>query len=224
MRILLVEDDRDLSGAIARMLQLHDYEVSCAYDGIEALEALAANADFQLIIMDIMMPRLDGMAALKRMRHDGVRTPILMLTAKADVDDRVSGLDAGANDYLPKPFAMKELMARIRALTRRFEESAPLRLGNLTLTPSTFELSAKTSLRLTNKEYKLMEYLLLNHGMYLSTERIMEHVWDYDSEAEINVVWVFISALRKKLESIGADHTIKAARGVGYRLEKKDDQ
>lgn len=224
MKILLVEDDQDLSQSVKRMLELNNYEVVTAYDGINALETVAQDDGFHLILMDIMMPRLDGIATLTRLRQDGVRTPVLLLTARASVEDRVMGLDAGADDYLPKPFSMRELLARIRALTRRYSDTTPLKIGTTQLDPATFELSSEgNKVRLTNKEFKLMEYLMTNNTMYLSTERIMEHVWDYDSEAEINVVWVFISALRKKLDSIHSEYTIKAARGVGYRLEKKGD-
>ena len=148
---------------------------------------------------------------------------MLMLTAKAELDDRVAGLDAGADDYLAKPFALKELLARIRALCRRKGDIAqPYTLGNMSLDPNTYELTAKSTTHLTNKEFALLELLIRNKNMYLSTEKILIEVWDYDTEAEINVVWVFISSLRKKLDAVGADHTIKAARGIGYRLEVRD--
>jgi DNA-binding response OmpR family regulator len=223
MKILLVEDEAELSAAVQKLLKVSGYEVECAYDGVQALE-FTRYGTYDCIVMDIMMPRLDGLGALAKMRADGVNTPVLLLTAKAELDDKVAGLDAGADDYLPKPFAVKELLARIRALTRRQSTVvSPYTLGNLTLKPDTFELQAVGTVRLTNKEFRLLEYLIRNNTMYLSTERIMENVWDYDAEAEINVVWVFISSLRKKMESVGADYHIKAARNVGYRLEKIND-
>jgi len=222
MKILLVEDEKELSAAVQKVLVLSGYEVDCAYDGLAGLTA-TRQGEYDCVVMDIMMPKMDGLTALKLMRQDGLNTPVLLLTAKAELDDKVAGLDAGADDYLPKPFALKELMARIRALTRRQAVVvSPYTLGNITLHPDTYELSAQSTVRLTNKEFKLMEYLIRNHTMYLSTERIMESVWDYDAEAEINVVWVFISSLRKKLDAVGADYQIKAARNVGYRLEKRN--
>ena len=155
------------------------------------------------------------------MRAEKINTPVLLLTAKSETDDKVKGLDAGADDYLTKPFSVKELLARIRALTRRKGDITESHsIGNLTLDSGKSEITAKTTLRLTNKEYKLLEYLIRNKNMLLSTERIMENVWDFDSDSDINTVWAYISALRKKLETVGADHTIKAVRGVGYRLEK----
>lgn len=223
MKLLLVEDEKELSAAVKRALVASQYEVDTAYDGLQALDCVRDNT-YDCIVMDIMMPRMDGLQALRRMRASGIHTPVLMLTAKAELDDRVVGLDAGADDYLPKPFALKELLARIRALTRRRGDIVqPYTLGNMTLDPATFELRAVGTTRLTNKEFALLEYLIRNRNMYLSTEKILENVWDYDTEAEINVVWVFISSLRKKLEAVGADHTIKAARGIGYRLEAVHD-
>lgn len=222
MKILLVEDEKELSAAVKKLLVLSGYDVDCAFDGVQAVEEARYNA-YDCVVMDIMMPKMDGLTALGKMRANGMETPVLLLTAKAELDDKVAGLDAGADDYLPKPFAVKELLARIRALTRRQSNLvSPHQLGNMTLHPDTFELEAQGKVRLTNKEFKLLEYLVRNHNMYLSTERIMENVWDYDAEAEINVVWVFISSLRKKMESVGTDYQIKAARNIGYRLEKKN--
>ena len=222
MKILLVEDEKELSAAVKKLLTVSGYEVECAYDGAEAVEAARYNA-YDCVVMDIMMPKMDGLTALGKMRANGLNTPVLLLTAKAELDDKVAGLDAGADDYLPKPFAVKELLARIRALTRRQNTVVPPHtLGNMVLHPDTYELEAVGKVRLTNKEFKLLEYLIRNNNMYLSTERIMENVWDYDAEAEINVVWVFISSLRKKMEAVGADYHIKAARNIGYRLEKKN--
>lgn len=222
MKILLVEDERELSNVVKKLLTVSGYEVTCAYDGLAGLKE-ARYGEFDCVVMDIMMPKMDGLTALGKMREAGLSTPVLLLTAKAELDDKVAGLDAGADDYLPKPFAGKELLARIRALTRRQATLIqPHSLGNMTLHPDTYELEAVGKVRLTNKEFHLLEYLVRNNNMYLSTERIMESVWDYDAEAEINVVWVFISSLRKKMDAVGCDYQIKAARNIGYRLEKKN--
>ncbi len=220
MKLLLVEDERELSQAVKKVLEYHKYDVDCAYDGQQALD-MTAKDTYDGIVMDVMMPKVDGITAVKRLRERGDNTPILMLTAKAEVDDKVQGLDVGADDYLTKPFAVKELLARIRALLRRKGEVAVYTIGNTTLNPETFALKALSEVRLSNKEYRLMEYLINNKNSFSSTEKLMENVWDWESEAEINVVWVFVSALRKKMEGIGSDYTIKATRGVGYRLERK---
>ncbi|MBO4535160.1 MAG: response regulator transcription factor [Clostridia bacterium] len=220
MRLLLVEDERELSQAVKRVLEYHKYSVDVAYDGQQALDMVDPEL-YDGIIMDVMMPRVDGITAVKRIRERGIHTPILMLTAKAEVDDKVLGLDVGADDYLTKPFAVKELLARIRALLRRKGEVAVYTIGNTTLDPESFTLKALSEVRLSNKEYRLMEYLINNKNAYSSTEKLMENVWDWESDAEINTVWVFVSTLRKKMEGIGSDYTIKASRGIGYRLEKK---
>lgn len=219
MRILLVEDDKDLSSAIKRILLHNNYDVDVAYDGVEALEFISFQ-EYQAIIMDLMIPKIDGITAIKKIRSSGNNTPILILTAKTEIDDKVIGLDAGADDYLTKPFQIKELLARIRAISRRSgTEIKPLEFANCVLNPNTFELIANESVRLTNKEYKLMELLIINNNMILSTQRILDTLWEFDADVEINVVWVFISMLRKKLEQIGANCYIKAIRGLGYQLE-----
>lgn len=222
MKLLLVEDEVDLSNTIKRVLEINKYDVDQAFDGQEALDFIEYS-EYDGIIMDVMMPKLDGYSAVKQLRAKGNHTPVLMLTAKAEIDDKVEGLDSGADDYLTKPFVVKELLARVRALTRRKGDIATnYVIGNTTLNPNTFELSTESgTIRLTGKEYKLMEHLMRNQGVVLSTEKIMESVWEFDTEAEINVVWVFISSLRKKLESINSNCQIKAMRGVGYRLELK---
>ena len=221
MRLLLAEDERDLSGSIRRILVHYKYDVDCAFDGEEALTYLSTYT-YDGVILDVMMPKKDGFSVVKELRQKGNNVPVLMLTARSEIDDKVLGLDLGADDYLTKPFVVKEFLARVKALVRRKGEYTDgLTLGNMTLDGSTYELSAAGKIRLTNKEYRLMEYLIRNKDALLSTEKIMENVWDYDSEAEINVVWVYLSSLRKKMEQIGADYTIKAVRGLGYRLEKK---
>lgn len=222
MKLLLAEDERDLSKVIKKILELNNYVVDVAYDGEEALY-YANNSYYDGIIMDIMMPKLDGISVVKEIRASGNGVPILILTAKSEIDDRVLGLDSGADDYLSKPFATKELLARIRALTRRKgENNVFYQFGNVTLNPNQYEMCAETSVRLTNKEYRLMEYLIKNHDVLLSTERILSSVWEFDTDVELNVVWVFISTLRKKLQQINANIEIASARGVGYRLEEKN--
>lgn len=220
MRILIAEDERDLAEAIKRVFEYNLYDVDVVHDGASALGELN-KTKYDAAVIDIMMPKMDGISVVKELRANGNSTPVLILTAKAEIDDKVDGLDAGADDYLTKPFVVKELLARIRALTRRTSDSVShLTIGNTTLDSESFELCANGSIRLTSKEFRLMEHLIKNKNMLLSTEKLMESIWGSDSDAEINVVWVFISSLRKKLESIGSDHTIKAVRGVGYRLEE----
>lgn len=221
MRILLAEDERDLSAVIKKVLEMNHYEVTQAFDGVQALEKMHTD-HFDCLILDVMMPRMNGFQVLKFLREEGDQTPIMMLTARAETDDKVLGLDSGADDYLTKPFQVKELLARIRVLLRhRINAPQTLTIANVTLSEETFELKAKEAVRLTRTEFQLMQYLIQNKDRLVSTERIMEAVWDYDSEAEINVVWAYISALRKKLASIGADITILAVRGVGYQLGVK---
>lgn len=219
MKLLLAEDEIEISNAVKKFLNLSGYEVDTAFNGEDAMD-LALDNHYDGIIMDIMMPKINGLEVVQKLRKDGCGTPILMLTALAELDDKVTGLDVGADDYLTKPFATKELLARVKALTRRngqaiFEYS----FGNLKLNANASEMTAQESVSLTNKEFKLMELLVRNQNILLSSDQIMERVWGYESDAEINTVWVFISTLRKKLEQIGADCTIKAVRGVGYKLE-----
>jgi DNA-binding response OmpR family regulator len=171
-----------------------------------------------------MMPVMDGIEVLKAIRHKKINTPVLILSAKSEIEDKVRGLDMGANDYLTKPFDARELLARIRAITRRKSEFSPniLTWGNVSLNRETFELSCDSNtLRLGNKEFQMFEMLMSNPGRLISTEQFMERIWGYETEAEINVVWVYISYLRKKLTTIGANMEIKAVRGVGYTLEEK---
>lgn len=222
MKLLLAEDEVDLSAAIKQILEIGGYAVDAVFNGDDALY-YAENGSYDGVILDVMMPGLDGITVVKKLREHGYGVPVLILTARAEVDDKVLGLDSGADDYLTKPFAAKELLARVRALTRRKAETlSAVMFGGVTLDPETCELrAAGGSARLTNKEYRLMEYLIRNHNAVLSTERIFGQVWNSEAEAELSVVWVFISALRKKLKNIGAGCEIVAARGVGYRLEEK---
>ena len=222
MRLLLAEDEKELSKALCAILKHNNYSVDAVFNGQDALDyGLCENYDG--IILDIMMPKMNGLDVLKELRSKGISTPVLMLTAKAEVDDRILGLDLGADDYLTKPFSMGELLARLRAITRRKSEFSPnlLTSGNLSLNRETFELSAgDNSLRLGNKEFQMMEMLMSNPGRLISTEQFMERIWGYETEAEINVVWVYISYLRKKLTTLNANLEIKAVRGVGYTLEE----
>ena len=223
MRLLLAEDELALSRAITAILKKNNYEVDAMYDGEAALDWLSAN-NYDGAVLDIMMPKLDGISVLRRVRAAGNDLPILLLTAKSEVDDKVIGLDAGANDYLTKPFAARELLARIRAMTRAqsAQNSSEMRMGNIRLNRATFELSSPTdSFRLAGKEFQMMELLLSNPRHLISTERFMERIWGQDSDAEINIVWVYISYLRKKLAALGADIQIKATRNAGYSLEEK---
>lgn len=222
MRLLLAEDERSLSRALAAILEKNHYSVDAVFDGEEALAYLDAG-HYDGVILDIMMPKLDGISVLRALRAKGNSIPVLLLTARSEVDDKVLGLDTGANDYLTKPFEIKELLARIRAMTRRWETQAGsiLRVGNVTLDVATFTLSSPTgSFRLANKEFQLMELLMRHPRHLLSTEQLLERVWGYDSEAEINVVWVYISYLRKKLAALQANIQIKATRNAGYSLEE----
>ena len=222
MRLLLAEDERALSKALATILERSNYSVDTVYDGEAALEYLAAD-NYDGVILDIMMPKKDGITVLKELRSRGSKIPVLILTAKSEVDDKVLGLDSGANDYLPKPFHSRELLARIRAMTRTqsSQTSSVLQMGNITLDQRTYELSSPTgSFRLANREFQILELLMQNPGNLISAERLMEKIWGYDSETEISVVWVYISYLRKKLSALGANIQIRATRNVGYCLEE----
>ena len=221
MRLLLAEDERSLSRALVTILEKNNYTVDAVYNGEDALTFLQTGS-YDAAILDIMMPKMDGITVLKRLRAQENPVPIIMLTAKAEIDDKVLGLDSGANDYLTKPFDTKELLARIRAMTRSQKASdSRLAFGNVTLDRATFEISSPSgTFRLANKEFQMMEMLMSNPQQLISTERFMEKIWGYDSDTEINVVWVYISYLRKKLVALGADIQIKATRNAGYSLEK----
>ena len=224
MRLLIAEDEKSLSKALTVILEKNNYSVDAAFDGVEALDYLECG-QYDGVILDIMMPRMDGLTVLKKLRAKGNNIPVLMLTAKSEIDDRVTGLDCGANDYLTKPFDTKELLARIRAMTRgqSGSQSSVLTMGNISLDRTTFELSSPTgSFRLANKEYQVMELLMSNPKQLIPTELMMEKIWGLDSDAEINVVWAYISYLRKKLTALGANIKIKASRNAGYSLEASE--
>lgn len=224
MRLLLAEDETSLAKAIVTILKKNNYTVDAARDGVEALEYLETN-EYDGIILDVMMPRMDGISVLKQIRKSGNGVPIIMLTAKAEIDDKVLGLDSGANDYLTKPFAAKELLARIRAMTRSgtaaVQPDSRLRFGNITLDCATFGLSSPYgSFTLANKEFQMIELLMRNPEQIISAEQFMDKIWGFESNAESNVVWTYISYLRKKLMALKADVKIKAMRNVGYSLER----
>lgn len=221
MRILLVEDERSLSRALITLLEKSNYSADAVYDGEDALVYINSG-NYDAVIMDIMMPKLDGISVLRQIRREGNQIPVLMLTARGEIEDKVQGLDAGANDYLSKPFSTRELLARIRAMTRSqmAQADSNLHFGNITLNQTSYELLGPGgSFRLSNKEYQMMELLLRNPKQVISTERILEKIWGYDTDTEQNVVWVYISHLRKKLSALHADIQIRATRGVGYLLE-----
>ena len=225
MRLLLAEDEKELSKALTAILKHNGYSVDAVYNGKDALDYLLGS-DYDCAILDIMMPLLDGISVLKEIRHEGLDLPVIMLTAKSEIDDRIFGLDSGADDYVTKPFVAKELIARIRAVTRRKSEteSPNLTFENITLNRSTCELSSdKASIRLANKDYQMLEMFMSNPRQIISPDRFMEKIWEFDSDTEQNVVWVYISYLRKKLAKVGANVQIKAARNMGYSLETKND-
>lgn len=222
MRILLAEDEKALSRVLVSIFEKNNYSVDPVYDGEDALTYLQSE-NYDVAVLDIMMPKMDGITVLRKLRESGNNLPVLMLTAKSEVEDKVLGLDSGANDYLAKPFDTKELLARIRAITRsRAVADNKLRMGNIALDRATFELSSPFgSFRLANKEFQMMEMLLSNPRNVVATERFLERIWGFDTDVEINVVWVYISYLRKKLDALSADVAIKASRNAGYSLEEK---
>ena len=221
-RILVLDDEKEIADLVTLYLKNEGYQVHEFYDSEDALRFIKDNP-VDLAMLDIMMPKVDGLTVLRKVRGKGNLVPIILLTAKSEVDDKVEGLDAGANDYLAKPFHSKELLARIRAITRAqtAQADSKLAMGNVTLDRATFELSTtKGSFRLANKEFQMLELLMCNPHQLISSERFLEKIWGYDSEAEINVVWVYISYLRKKLSALHANIQIKATRNAGYSLEE----
>ena len=221
MRLLFAEDDRDISKAVQTLLERSGYSVDAVYNGQDALDYIE-QADYDGVILDWMMPKKTGIEVLAWMRGKGISTPVLMLTARDAIEDRVEGLDTGADDYLPKPFAASELLARIRAMLRRkvdYQHDV-IKYADIELDKSAMTITCgKKSVSLNNKAFQLIEMLVEHPGAVLSINQIMERIWGWDSDAEVNVVWVNISTLRKKLTEIGAHLKIKAIRGVGYSLE-----
>lgn len=226
MRLLVAEDERDIAHALKTILTKHEYLVDVVYDGYDALHH-ATNAGYDGIVMDIMMPHLDGIEVLKQLREKGINTPVLLLTARGSVSDKVGGLDAGADDYLSKPFAVSELLARVRALLRRKNDfrSQVLSCKSITLDTGTYELSCEERvIPLVGREFQVMELLMEtatnSPRQVVTTSRLMEHVWGWESEVDVSVAWVTISNLRKKIQSINAPVEIQAVRGVGYCLKR----
>ncbi len=222
MRILIAEDETEIAKAIKVILEKNKYTADIVCNGKEAL-AYVRQMHYDVLIMDIMMPEMDGMEALRKIRQYGIAVPVLLLTAKGGIADRVSGLNAGADDYLPKPFDMGELTARVKALARRSDSYAPdvISFQNVTLDCNQYALSAsQQTIRLNNKEFQMME-LFIKHPHYVfSSDHLMERIWGLDSEAGIDVVWTYVGFLRKKLKQIGAEAEIKTIRGAGYCLEE----
>lgn len=221
MKLLYAEDERPLSEAVVDILTYHKYIVDAVYDGVEAYD-YAASGDYDGMILDIMMPGRDGIDVLADLRKNGCRTPVLLLTAKAQIEDRIRGLDTGADDYLPKPFDMGELLARVRAMLRRREEFHPdlLSFGDLTLNIQSCTLSCgKTEFVLPRQEYRLMEQLMVNHNIFLSSEDLLVKAWGYDAGIDINSVWLYVSYLRKRLAAMDSRVEIVTKRNIGYRLE-----
>ena len=221
MRILLADDEVSLSRALLHILDKNNFSADAVYNGEDALAYLETGT-YDAAILDVMMPKMDGITVLQKIRSQGNPIPVIMLTAKSEIDDKVLGLDSGANDYLTKPFDTRELLARLRAITRSVQSSgSTLTFGNITLDRTSFTLSSPSgSFRLANKEYQMMELFMSNPRNLISTERMMEKVWGYETDAEINVVWVYISYLRKKLTTLNANIHIKSSRNAGYSLEE----
>lgn len=221
MRILVVEDEKRLAEALGHLLKKNNYTVDVSYDGESGLDN-ALSGIYDVIILDIMLPKLDGITVLKTIRSEKIETPVILLTAKGEISDKVRGLDSGADDYLSKPFSTEELLARVRALGRRrggVADTSELTFGSLTLNTANMKLySGDKDISLTLKECELMEYLILNKGIVSRKEQIIEKLWGFDSEAEANHVEVYVSFLRKKIRYLGANVNINAVRGVGYTL------
>ena len=224
MRILLAEDEKSLSKAVIKILEKNNYTADPVYNGRDALDYILSG-NYDVVILDIMMPEMDGITVLRKIREASCSIPVLILSAKSEVDDKVSGLDSGANYYLTKPFDTKELLATIRAITRSgASNDSRISLGNVTLNRATYELSTPHgSFHLANKEFQMMEMFISNPSHVISPDKFMDKVWSYDSEAEINVVWVYISYLKKKLLALKADVVIKTYRNSGYSLEEIHD-
>ena len=223
MRILLAEDEYDLRKALEVIFKHNNYSIDLVVNGLEALD-YATSSTYDVIILDIMMPKMDGITALKKIREEGIKTPVLMLTAKAQIEDRVLGLDSGADDYLSKPFSSKELLARVRALTRRNNDditSSEIKIGNIFLNTINFTLKGPDGeVALINKEYQMLVELIKKPGRVISVETFLDQVWGFDSDVYDDIVWVNISYLRKKLKQVGSNIEIKTKRQLGYYVEE----
>lgn len=221
MRILIADDEQSIAKALKVILEKNKFAVDAVFNGTDALDYIMSTP-YDAIVLDIMMPGLDGLTVLSRAREAGIKTPVMLLTAKSEISDRVAGLECGADDYLPKPFATAEFVARVRALTRRSESytHSVITVGSTQLDSGRYELRCgDKSVTLSNKEYQLMELFMRSPRRVFSTEHIMELIWGFDAEAETDVIWTYISFLRKKLRQIGSDTEIKTIRGAGYALD-----
>lgn len=226
MKLLLVEDEKRMGQALVELLGLEKYDVDWYTDGLEGYYAIESDI-YDIVVLDVMLPNKSGFDIALEARKKGIKTPILMLTARSDIDDKVNGLDCGADDYLTKPFVPKELLARLRALTRRQYEvdEGKLAFGDITLETATMNLvqnSTGASVRLSDKEYRVLEVLISNKNQILTREQLAVKIWGYENEAEYNNVEVYMTFVRKKLNFIGAKTAIKAVRGVGYELRYED--
>ena len=221
MRLLIAEDEIDLAEALSAYFEKNQFSVDAVHDGMSAYE-YAVSGGYDAVILDVMMPKLDGIEVLRRLRSEGIQTPVMMLTAKGEKDDRVTGFNAGADDYLPKPFAPDELLSRVRAMLRRGGAYTPpvLQFADVSLDTGSGVLACGVrEARLSGREFQVMEMFLRAPKVVISAERIMERIWGWDSDADISVIWVHISNLRKKLKAIGSGVSIRANRGLGYVLE-----
>ena len=224
MRILIADDEQGIAKALKVILEKNKFAVDAVFSGTDALDYIMSTP-YDAIVLDIMMPGLDGLTVLKRARETGIKTPVMLLTAKSEISDRVAGLECGADDYLPKPFATAEFVARVRALTRRSESytNSVITVGATQLDSGRYELRCgDKSAALSNKEYQLMELFMRSPRRVFSTEHIMELIWGFDAEAETDVIWTYISFLRKKLRQIDSDAEIKTIRGAGYALDTRE--
>mgnify|MGYP002510492198 FL=1 len=224
MRILIAEDETELAKGLKFLLEKNKFTVDVVHDGEEALTYFQSR-DYDVVILDIMMPKVNGLDVLKQIRESGSGVPVLMLTAKTEIEDRVAGLEAGADDYLPKPFASPEFIARVKALSRRSAGYAQQRLSfeNVQLDCNRYELTCESrAVRLNNKEFQLMELFMRNPRFVFSTAHLMDKIWGQDSEADISVVWTYVGFLRKKLKELDADIEIRTARGAGYFLDSRE--
>ena len=225
MRILIAEDEVALCRALVKIFERNNYSADAVYNGMDALDYIEVG-NYDVLILDVMMPKLDGISVLRKLREHGSSIPVLLLTAKSEVADKVLGLDSGANYYLTKPFDTRELLAAVRAITRgKNDVDSKIYFGNVSLDRATHELSSATaSLKLANREFQMMEMLMQSPKTIISAERFMEKIWGFDTESEINVIWVYISYLRKKLSTLSASFEIRSSRNAGYYLEDLNDK
>lgn len=227
MKLLIAEDEKDLAEGLQVLFEKNQFLVDVVNNGEDALE-MGLSGNYDAIILDIMMPKMNGIEVLEQLRKNGIKTPIMMLTAKTQKDDRIIGYDSGADDYMPKPFDVDELIARVRALLRRsgdYKDNNDITYEDLSFDSSSALLKCNgQEVRLNGKEFQLMELFIRNPGKVYSAEKLMERIWGWESESDVSVIWVHISNLRKKLKGLNSKVAISASRGLGYVLGTKDDQ